>query len=88
VNSDDKFIYAQYKLNLQATPKAIDLKVYGLTFKGIYSLDDQKLKVCFSVRSPGGRKLEPGKEGRPTDFTTKNPERMLFIFVRDEKPNK
>jgi uncharacterized protein (TIGR03067 family) len=86
---DSKHDYARYKLNVRATPKTIDMEVNGSTFKGIYLIDERVLKACFSVRNPEGRKLVPGKEDRPTDFSTKeNSERLLLIFVREEKAKK
>jgi uncharacterized protein (TIGR03067 family) len=89
VTADFKFEYARYKLNLRAKPKTIDMQAYNATFKGIYELDERVLKACFSVRNPEGKKLEPGKEERPTDFKTKEKsERLLLIFVRDEKAKK
>jgi uncharacterized protein (TIGR03067 family) len=81
-----KWEYATYKLNFRATPKTIDIVFGDSTLKGIYELQDKTLKACFSVRGEG-RKLLPGKEGRPTDFTTKkDSERLLFFFERDDKP--
>jgi uncharacterized protein (TIGR03067 family) len=89
VTHDFKFEYARYKLNLRAKPKAIDMEAYNETFRGIYEVDEKSLKACFAVRNPEGKKLEPGKENRPTDFTTKEKsERLLLIFVRDEKQQK
>jgi uncharacterized protein (TIGR03067 family) len=87
--SEWKDDYANYKLNPRAQPKTVDMEKFGSTFKGIYRIDRNRLEVCFSVRSPGGRTFLPGKEGRPADFKTKkDSERMLFIFVRDEKAKK
>jgi len=88
VNPDFRFEYARYKLDLRANPRTIDVQAYNETFKGIYQLDEKVLKACFSVRNPEGKKLGPGKENRPTDFTTKErSERLLLFFVRD-KPEK
>jgi uncharacterized protein (TIGR03067 family) len=89
VVADVKVEWAKYKLNLRAKPKTVDIQAYGATFKGIYSIDDKTLKACFSVRNPLGKKPVPGKENRPTDFTTKEKsERLLLILVRDEKAKK
>ncbi len=89
VSSDMKLEYARYKLNPRAKPKTIDIDVYGATFKGIYTIEGNKIKACFSVRNPEGKTLVPGKGGRPTDFTTKKKsERLLLIFVKDEKAKK
>lgn len=82
----DKSEYATYKLNFRATPKTIDIRFAESTLKGIYAVEAKTLKVCFSVRGDG-KKLLPGKEDRPVDFTTKEgSERLLLIFVRDDMP--
>jgi uncharacterized protein (TIGR03067 family) len=81
--------FAQYKLNVRAGPKLIDLQLGDRVLKGIYLLDDKTIKVCFSARTSEGRDLVPGKEARPTDFVTRaGSERILLIFVRDRMPNK
>jgi uncharacterized protein (TIGR03067 family) len=69
---------ATYKLDLTGTPKAIDITFLmgpdeGKTFRGIYTLDGNTLKLCWSA---GGQK-------RPTELTTKpKSARTLFVLKR------
>ena len=75
------FMKAKFTLDPSKTPKTIDYSVTGgpyagKTQLGIYELDGDKVKFCFST---------PGKE-RPTDFTTKaNDGRTLSIWKREKK---
>jgi uncharacterized protein (TIGR03067 family) len=69
---------ADYKLNPSKNPKTIDMVLMdpcnkGKVILGIYDLQGEDLKICFSL---------PGKE-RPTDFTAKeNSKRKLYILKR------
>ena len=75
------FLRAKFTLDPSRSPKTIDYSVTGgpyagKTQLGIYELDGDKVKFCFST---------PGKE-RPTDFTTKlNDGRTLSKWKRREK---
>jgi len=81
-------VYAQYKLNVKTNPKAVDLEIGDQTIRGIYRVDGDKLTVCFSAKAApqGGRGVEPGKEKRPSEFSTKKgSERIMFVFVREKE---
>jgi RNA polymerase sigma factor (sigma-70 family) len=69
-----------FKLDPAAKPKTIDLTLDGGTGVGIYSLDGDTLKLCFT---------ETGKEDRPTEFATKKGRwAVLLVFKRQsaDKP--
>jgi uncharacterized protein (TIGR03067 family) len=60
------FMKAKFSLTPSTSPKSIDYAVTGGPYEGkiqfgIYELDGDKVKFCFSI---------PGKD-RPADFTTK-----------------
>lgn len=64
-----------YAINPRATPKSIDLKVTegpnkGMTFPGIYELDDNLLTVCLDIS---------GKQ-RPTEFTADNVGPLVLLI--------
>jgi uncharacterized protein (TIGR03067 family) len=67
-----------FRIDAKARPKSVDIGVlelgYEREFKGIYSLEGDKLTVCIG---------EGGKSERPTDFTTKEgSRRILGVFKR------
>lgn len=72
--------YGTYQVNENVTPATIDFvhKDYwllGTSWKGIYRVEGNTLRVCDNAPYPSG--------DRPTDFTTK-PEsnRISFVFQR------
>ena len=75
------FMKARFTLDPSKSPKTIDYSVTdglyaGNTQLGIYELDGDKVKYCFSVH---------GKE-RPTNFTTKPEDgRTLSVWKREQK---
>ena len=76
-------VYFKAKFSIDPTkqPKAIDYTMTegptkGKTHLGIYELDGDTVKFCFTA---------PGKD-RPTDFTaTKGSERTFSVWKRDKK---
>lgn len=69
------------KIDPKARPKSVDIEVNErgtvLNYKGIYSLEGDKLTLCIGT---------PAEAERPTDFTTKdNSMRMLGVFKRKVK---
>lgn len=75
------FMKAKFKLDPTKTPKQVDYAVSdgpyaGTTQLGIYELEGEQVKFCFSV---------PGKV-RPTDFTTKPSDgRTLSVWKKEKK---
>jgi uncharacterized protein (TIGR03067 family) len=75
------FMRARFTLDPSKTPKTIDYSVTGgpnagKTQLGIYELDGDRVKFCFST---------PGKE-RPLDFTAKpNDGRTLSVWKQEKK---
>jgi uncharacterized protein (TIGR03067 family) len=75
------FTKAKFTLDPAKKPKAIDYSVTGGNYTGqrqlgVYELDGDTLKLCFSL---------PGKE-RPTDFTTKTGDgRTSTAWKREKK---
>lgn len=74
---------AKFSLNPSTKPKAIDYQVTtglnaGKTQLGIYSLDGDTIRFCFSA---------PGQP-RPTDFTTKIGDTRASSVWKKEKPEK
>jgi uncharacterized protein (TIGR03067 family) len=75
------FMKARFTLDPSKSPKTIDYSITGGAYAGnsqlgIYELDGDKVRFCFSI---------PGKE-RPTDFATKpNDGRTLSIWKREKK---
>jgi uncharacterized protein (TIGR03067 family) len=66
-----------YRLDPAATPRRIDLtNDQKETMLGIYQLDGDRLKICYS---------DPG-EKRPTEFATKPGAKMLLFVLDREKP--
>ena len=65
-----------YKVDADKKPKQIELSFEdGVTFKGIYELEGNVLKLCLDER----------KGGRPTEFkSTKNSSIVLIVLQRDE----
>jgi uncharacterized protein (TIGR03067 family) len=66
-----------FKLDPGKSPKEIDFrdKDGALTNKGIYSLEDSQLRICYG---------EPGKD-RPTTFATKPESGLVLLVLRREK---
>jgi len=74
------FMKAKFSLDPSKTPKTIDYTVTGSTYTGktqlgIYEIEGDKVKFCFST---------PGQE-RPTDFTTKPKDRRTSTIWKREK---
>jgi RNA polymerase sigma factor (sigma-70 family) len=69
---------AGYKLDPDKTPKQIDLFVGDgkVANKGIYLLEEDKLKLCIAT--------EPGAE-RPTEFVTKEGTNYVLIVLKMKK---
>jgi uncharacterized protein (TIGR03067 family) len=79
---DSKPHAAPLKLDAAASPKAVELEIFGVKVNGIYEVRGDILKACFSVKSVG-RGFAPGREPRPVDFTTKGTlERLVLIFAK------
>jgi uncharacterized protein (TIGR03067 family) len=64
-----------YKLDAGQKPKAIDLMPKDKTIKGIYQVDGDTLKICFTG---------PDDE-RPTEFVSKEGTRTLLLTLRRDK---
>jgi RNA polymerase sigma-70 factor (ECF subfamily) len=64
-----------FKLDPTATPKTMDLTLDGGTGLGIYSLEGDVLKICFT---------ESGN-ARPTEFVTKEGSRQVLLTLRRSK---
>ena len=73
------FKYPSFKLNPAATPKEIDLVSPNLTMRGIYDVDGDRLKICFSGPSDKAAMM------RPTGFSVPGSGARLVILKRDEK---
>lgn len=75
------FMRAKFTFDPSKSPKTIDYSVTGGQYSGkiqvgIYELDGDKVKFCFST--PGNK--------RPTDFSTKpNDARTLTVWKREKK---
>jgi uncharacterized protein (TIGR03067 family) len=73
-----------YKLDPSQKPKTITMTITegerkGQTALGIYALEGDDLKLCYSL---------PGEE-RPTEFATKeNGKQLLFVLKRDKNTEK
>jgi uncharacterized protein (TIGR03067 family) len=81
VSENGKLLFeGAVKLDPSKTPKAIDWSIDGgdgksLTALGIYALDGDNLKFCWS---------QPGKE-RPAGFVTKAGSREMVIALKRDK---
>ena len=69
------------KLNPSAKPKEMDITGTdgpnkGKTFKAIYELDADTLKICYDLSG----------NGRPTEFKTKAGSKELLVTYKREKP--
>lgn len=65
-----------FRLNPTKKPKEIDVvSDKGETYLGLYQMEGDELKFCFS---------EPGQD-RPKSFTTKPPPWRLNVYQRDKK---
>jgi uncharacterized protein (TIGR03067 family) len=78
-----------FKIDPMTKPKSVDIKVQQrdreYNYKGIYSLEGDKLTVCIGLGDPKGAGTGINSE-RPTEFTTKeNSNRMLGQFKRKVK---
>jgi uncharacterized protein (TIGR03067 family) len=62
-----------FKLDPAAKPKTIDLDLDGGAAVGIYSLDGDALKLCFT---------EGGKEARPSEFSTKEGSGRVLLTLK------
>ena len=74
-----------FKIDPTTKPKSVDFQVQErgteYNYKGIYSLEGDKLTVCVGVGEVAGKNSE-----RPTDFATKeNSKRGLAVFTRKVK---
>jgi uncharacterized protein (TIGR03067 family) len=82
---DDKVLYggkelATLTVDPETTPKCFDLKMAESknSLEGIYSLEDDTLKICLYRVSDGAKE-------RPADFTTKGKDgARLLVFKRDK----
>jgi uncharacterized protein (TIGR03067 family) len=69
-----------FRLDPTANPKAIDLVLPDFsTMRGIYDLDGDRLKICFS--GPSGKAAKT----RPTAFSVPGSGARLVILERDAK---
>lgn len=69
------------KLDPSKTPKAIDVKIEkgmdkGKDQLGIYQIDGDDLKLCFS---------QPGAKERPTEFKTTEDDHFILFTLKREK---
>jgi uncharacterized protein (TIGR03067 family) len=69
------------KINASAKPKEMDITGTdgpnkGKTFKVIYELDGDTLKICYDLSG----------NGRPTEFKTKEGSKDLLVIYKREKP--
>jgi uncharacterized protein (TIGR03067 family) len=70
-------VLGSVRLNAEATPPAVDFLVGNPAevCLGIYQLDGDTVTVCFTA---------PGN-GRPQEFTLRDPKVMLVVFKRAKK---
>lgn len=68
-----------FKLDPAARPKTIDLDLDGGAGVGIYSLEGDTLKLCFT---------ESGKEDRPSEFSTKEGNVRVLLILKKEAEGK
>jgi uncharacterized protein (TIGR03067 family) len=69
------------KLNPSAKPKALDITGTDgpnkdKTFKAIYELDGDTLRICYDLSG----------KGRPTEFATKEGTHLFLVTYKREKP--
>ena len=64
----------------KATPKSIDLSPTDSkkTYEGIYSVEDDALKICLNASSEGVKE-------RPTEFSTKDKPKLRLLVLRRDK---
>ncbi len=75
----DKAEEMTYKLDPAKKPKEIDIthpKVKDGTVNGIYSIEGDNLKICYSKR----------EKERPDQFATKAGSRQILFILKREKP--
>jgi RNA polymerase sigma factor (sigma-70 family) len=80
IKSGDDVLEMSYQLDPAAKPKAIDLdNQKGKTFKGVYSLDGDSLKIC-APSDPEGN--------RPTEVATKEGSGSKLLVLKREAKDK
>jgi uncharacterized protein (TIGR03067 family) len=82
---DDLFAKGTYTIDPSKKPRTIDMTITegrnendkGKAVRGIYAIEDGKLKWCTAA---------PGDKERPGEFATKEGTSVMLIVLKKEKP--